>query len=58
MTLLLTTTARDLDEELFNRCLVLAVDESREQTQAMHRLQRERRTLAGLNAKYERAALA
>jgi DNA primase catalytic core len=57
VTLLLTTTARDLDEELLNRCLVLAVDESREQTQAVHRLQRERRTLAGLNAKYERQHL-
>jgi DNA primase catalytic core len=57
VTLLLTTTARDLDEELLNRCLVLAVDESREQTQAVHRLQRERRTLAGLDAKYERQHL-
>ena len=57
VTLLLTTTARDLDEELLNRCLVLAVDESREQTQAVHRLQRERRTLAGLDAKYKRQHL-
>jgi DNA primase catalytic core len=44
----LTTTAIEIDEELLNRCLVLTVDESREQTQAIHRLQRERRTLAGL----------
>jgi DNA primase catalytic core len=44
----LTTTAIEIDEELMNRCLVLTVDESREQTQAIHRLQRERRTLAGL----------
>jgi DNA primase catalytic core len=44
----LTTTAIEIDEELLNRCLVLSVDESREQTQAIHRLQRERRTLAGL----------
>ena len=49
--LLLTTTARDLDEELMNRCLVLAVDEGREQTRSIHRLQRERRTLEGLLAK-------
>ena len=28
----LTTTAIDIDEELLNRCLVLAVDEGREQT--------------------------
>ena len=44
----LTTTAIEIDEELLNRCLVLSVDESRGQTQAIHRLQRERRTLAGL----------
>ena len=50
----LTTTAIDLDEELQNRCLTLAVDESAEQTGRIHRLQRERRTLAGLVAKAER----
>ena len=55
--LLLTTTARDLDEELMNRCLVLAVDEGREQTRAIHHLQRQRRTLAGLLAKKERQQL-
>ena len=44
----LTTTAIDLDEELLNRCLVLSVNEEREQTQAIHRLQREAQTLAGL----------
>lgn len=44
----LTTTAIEIDEELLNRCLVLSVDESRAQTEAIHRLQRERRTLAGL----------
>ena len=46
--ILLTTTAIEIDEELLNRCLVLSVDESREQTEAIHRLQRERRTLSGL----------
>jgi hypothetical protein len=50
----LTTTAIDLDEELQNRCLTLAVDESAEQTGRIHQLQRERRTLAGLLAKVER----
>ena len=55
--LLLTTTARDLDEELMNRCLVLAVDEGRQQTRAIHHLQRQRRTLAGLQAKQERLAI-
>jgi len=55
--LLVTTTARDLDEELMNRCLVLAVDEGREQTRAIHARQRARRTLDGLLAKHRRAAL-
>jgi hypothetical protein len=55
--LLLTTTARDLDEELQNRCLVLSVDESREQTRAIHALQRARRTWEGIVAKHEKDAL-
>ncbi|MDA8382588.1 MAG: CHC2 zinc finger domain-containing protein, partial [Betaproteobacteria bacterium] len=55
--LLFTTTARDVDEELMNRCLVLAVDEGREQTRAIHHLQRDRRTLEGLLAKREKEAL-
>jgi DNA primase len=55
--LLVTTTARDIDEELMNRCLVLAVDESRDQTRAIHQLQRERRTLDGLVARREKEAL-
>lgn len=45
-----TTTALDLDDELLNRCIVLTVDESREQTQAIHAAQRKKRTLAGLEA--------
>ncbi len=53
----LTTTAADIDEELLNRCLVLSVDEGRAQTAAIHAVQRERRTLAGLQAKVERAQL-
>ena len=52
--ILLTTTAIDLDEELLNRCLVLTVNEDRKQTQAIHRLQRERQTLEGLLARQER----
>jgi hypothetical protein len=51
--LMMTTTAIDIDEELMNRCLVLAVDEAREQTRAIHRLQREKRTLAGLVRRQE-----
>lgn len=50
----LTTTAIDIDEELQNRCLTLAVDESCEQTARIHALQRHRRTLAGLIAREER----
>ena len=53
----LTTTAIDLDEELQNRCLTLAVDESAAQTGRIHRVQRERRTLAGLVAHEERKDL-
>jgi len=49
-----TTTAADIDPELQNRCLVLGVDESREQTQAIHRLQRGKRTLEGLVRKARR----
>ena len=46
----LTTTAIKVDEELLNRCLVLTVDEDREQTRAIHQLQRRRQTLQGLLA--------
>jgi DNA primase len=55
--IILTTTAVDQDEELQNRCLTLAVDDSPEQTARIHALQRERRTLAGLVAKAERTEL-
>lgn len=49
--LFLTTTAIDIDEELMNRCLVLSVNEGREQTRAIHQAQRARRTLQGLQHK-------
>ncbi len=52
--LMLTTTAIDVDEELLNRCLVLTVNESREQTQAIHALQRHNQTLEGLLAVSEK----
>jgi DNA primase catalytic core len=55
--LFLTTTAIDLDEELLNRCLVLTVNESREQTRAIHAVQRSRETLEGLLARNERDRL-
>jgi DNA primase catalytic core len=53
----LTTTAAEIDEELLNRCLVLSVDEGRQQTQAIHAAQRARRTLAGLQSRAERETL-
>lgn len=55
--LMLTTTAIDLDEELLNRCIVLSVDEGRAQTEAIHKSQRQRRTLAGLLAHADREAI-
>lgn len=53
----LTTTAPTLDDELQNRCVVLTVDESREQTERIHALQREARTEAGLARKVRREEL-
>ena len=55
--LMLTTTAIDVDEELLNRCLVLSVNESREQTVAIHARQRQRQTLEGLLQGAEREAI-
>ncbi|HXV05254.1 MAG TPA: toprim domain-containing protein, partial [Solirubrobacterales bacterium] len=52
----LTTTTIELDEELANRCIVLGVDEEREQTRAIHARQRERETLEGLLAERERSS--
>ena len=53
--LLMTTTAAELDEELANRLLVLAVDEGRHQTRAVHVAQRDAETLEGLVARSKRA---
>jgi hypothetical protein len=52
--LFFTTTAVQVDEELLNRCIVLSVSEDREQTRAIHRLQRHRQTLQGLVGRDER----
>jgi hypothetical protein len=38
--LFLTSTSQKIDEELLNRCLILAVDESKEQTRAIQERQR------------------
>ncbi|MFM1979578.1 MAG: hypothetical protein RLZ68_843 [Pseudomonadota bacterium] len=53
----LTTTAIEIDEELLNRCIVLSVDEGRAQTEAIHARQRAKRTLQGLRARQDRAAV-
>ncbi len=53
----LTTTTIEIDEELLNRCIVLSVDEERDQTRAIHERQRERETLEGLLAEHERATV-
>ena len=55
--IMLTTTAIDIDEELLNPCIVLTVDESREQTRRIHELQRQARTLDGLRRKLDKAAV-
>ena len=52
--LVFTTTSIDIDEELMNRCLVLTVDESKEQTERIHELQREARTIEGILAAEKR----
>ena len=55
--ILLTTTSVELDEELQNRCIILTVNEDREQTRAIHRLQREAHTLEGLQRKRDQEHL-
>lgn len=53
----LTTTAEQPDVELQNRCLVLHVDESPEQTEAIHARQRAAYTLEGQLAEQCRARI-
>jgi DNA primase len=55
--LFLTTTAHEVDEELLNRCIALTVNEDREQTRAIHRRQREARTIEGHLLRRKRANL-
>jgi hypothetical protein len=55
--LILTTTALDVEEDLQNRCIVLTVDEDRELTRAIHGVQREQETLAGLMQQHERTQI-
>jgi hypothetical protein len=53
----LTTTAQDVDEELLNRAVVLAVNEEQEQTRAIHQKQREAQTIEGMWAQDDRAEI-
>ena len=55
--LFMTTTAIDVDEELMNRCLILSVDESKDQTEAIHAQQRYGETLEGVFAKATKSTL-
>jgi hypothetical protein len=55
--LFLTTTSIQVDEELLNRCLVLTVDEDRQQTRDIHQMQRRRQTLDGLLAAQAQQAI-
>ena len=54
---MMTTTAIELDEELMNRCVVLTVDDGREQTRAIHEKQREAQTIEGILARQERGGV-
>jgi DNA primase len=54
VSLFLTTTSHDVDEELMNRCLVLTVNEEQEQTRAIHKKQREAQTIEGMWAQDDR----
>src|SRR5271165_6644887 len=53
--LLMTTTAAELDPELANRLVVLAVDETRSQTRAVQDAQRRSETLEGLAERIRRS---
>ncbi len=55
--LMITSTARDVDEELANRCLILTVDESIEQTKAIQARQRLLQTREGLQRQGQVAAI-
>lgn len=55
--LMMTTTATEIDDELLNRCIVLSINESREQTRAIHQRQRDAETLEGMLAQQRREAI-
>jgi len=51
VSIFIATTNIDIDEELKNRCVILTVNESREQTKRIHQLQRKIYTLDGVKRK-------
>ena len=53
----MTTTAHKLDPELMNRCLVLSVDESAQQTQQIHAEQRKQETLSAFEHKKQNSII-
>jgi hypothetical protein len=55
--LMMTTTATEIDDELLNRCIVLSINEGREQTRAIHQRQRDAETLEGILARQRREAI-
>ncbi|MDI7230634.1 DNA primase, partial [Leptospira santarosai] len=50
----LTTTNLEIDEELENRCIILTVNEGREQTRTILEIQRELETLEGIVKKRDK----
>jgi hypothetical protein len=57
VSLLMTTTAAEVDPELANRLIVLGVDEDRAQTRAVQAAQRRAATLEGLMARLSRESV-
>jgi hypothetical protein len=57
ITVFSTTTAADIDEEFLNRCLILTVNEEREQTHAILEQQRLMQTYEGLVVRRQRPKL-
>lgn len=55
--ILLTTTNVEIDEELQNRCLLLTINEDREQTNRIQKMQRGSETLEGILRKKEGSLL-
>ncbi|MEK7862007.1 MAG: DNA primase, partial [Chloroflexota bacterium] len=54
---LIVTTTQELDFETVSRAFVISVDESSEQTERIHEMQRQARTLEGLGTRLDRLAI-